>query len=97
MITTGYQAQAVAINNHIINSLRLAENALDHFPRDQRNLSTVSVSVSPAGYNRIVEELRAFRRRILEIAHNDEGINRAYQFNFQFFPLSKPLTEGGDT
>jgi uncharacterized protein (TIGR02147 family) len=96
VITTGYSAQSVAINNHIINSLRLAERALDNFPREQRNLSTISVNVSSDGYNRIVEELRAFRRRALEIAGNDEGANRAYQFNFQFFPLSRSLDEGGN-
>jgi uncharacterized protein (TIGR02147 family) len=96
VISTGYQAQAVAINNHIINSLRLAERALDNFPREQRNLSTVSINVSEEGYKRIVEELRAFRRRMLEIAGADEHANRAYQFNFQFFPLSRPMGEGGD-
>jgi uncharacterized protein (TIGR02147 family) len=95
MLTTGYHARAVVLNNHVLNSLRLAETALDHFSRDERNLSTVSVSVSPQGYNRIVEELRAFRRRMLDIARNDTDISRAYQFNFQFFPLSKKHEEGG--
>jgi uncharacterized protein (TIGR02147 family) len=94
ILSTGYHAQAVSINNHIINSLKLAEHALDNCPREERNLSTVSVNVSPEGYRRIVEELRAFRRRMLEIAGADEKINRAYQFNFQFFPLSRSLGEG---
>ncbi|MBD3392339.1 MAG: TIGR02147 family protein [Chitinivibrionales bacterium] len=95
MLTTGYHAQGVALSNHVLNSLRLAENALDHFPRNERNLSTVSVSVSPEGYERIVEELRAFRRKMLEIVRNDEGVNRAYQFNFQFFPLSRSTDDKG--
>jgi uncharacterized protein (TIGR02147 family) len=95
VITTGYHAQAVSINNHVLNSLQLAQQALDYFPRNERNLSTVSVSASQSGYERMVEELRAFRKRILEIARNDEDVNRAYTFNFQVFPLSR-IHKGGD-
>jgi uncharacterized protein (TIGR02147 family) len=90
VITSGYEVQSVSLTNHVLNSLEQAAIALEHFPRDERNLSTVSVSISPKGYEKIVQELRAFRRRVLDIAREDADVNRAYQFNFQIFPLSKP-------
>jgi uncharacterized protein (TIGR02147 family) len=93
IISTGYHAQSLSITNHILNSMKLAQNALDYFPREERNLSAVSINVSPKGYETIVAELRAFRKRMLELARNDEDSNRAYQFNFQFFPLSKPFNK----
>ncbi len=93
LIMSGYHAQSVAINNHVINAMRLAQSALDYFPRNERNLSATSVSVSKQGYEKIVDELRALRRRVLDIAKNDEDADRAYQFNFQFFPLSRRLAD----
>jgi uncharacterized protein (TIGR02147 family) len=89
VLTSGYDAPALAVSNHLMNSLRLAGKALDSVPREERNISTVSLSVSAEGYTQIVDELRAFRRRMLEIAAQCGRPTRAYQFNFQFFPLSE--------
>jgi uncharacterized protein (TIGR02147 family) len=90
VITTEYEAQAVAINNFVISTADLAKEAIDRFPRNERNLSWMTLSVSQEGFETIQEELRAFRARALEIARQDAKANRVYQFNFQVFPMSKP-------
>jgi uncharacterized protein (TIGR02147 family) len=92
LISTGYDAQSVCINNFVFNSLELAKCAIDSFDRKERNFSWVSLSASPRGYQAIVEELRQSRRRIMEIVKNDERPDRAYLFNFQVFPISKPYS-----
>lgn len=94
VISSGYEAQSVAINNFVINSLDLAKEALDRFPKGERNLSWATLNISEEKYSAIQEELRAFRRKILEIARADEKPARVYQFNFQVFPLSKTLEKG---
>ena len=95
LITTGYGAQSVCINNHIINTLDLAKKAIDRFEREERNFSWVALSISEEGYNAIIEELRAFRRKMMSIINQDEKPDRAYLFNFQVIPLSKPYRKKG--
>jgi uncharacterized protein (TIGR02147 family) len=96
LVTTGYEAQSVCINNFVFNTLELAKRAIDEIDKKERSLSWVALSVSPSGYEAIVEELRQARRRIMDIAKNDAHPSRAYLFNFQMFPLSKPFDEPGD-
>jgi uncharacterized protein (TIGR02147 family) len=88
-ITTGNSAPSLAVNSFVLNSLKLSAEAIDRFPRDERNLSWLTMSLSQESYNEVVEELRAFRRRALDIASQDSAADRVYQFNFQVFPLSR--------
>jgi uncharacterized protein (TIGR02147 family) len=89
VISTGYNHKSVSVDNFVINGMDLAREALDRFPKDERNMSWMACSVSPEGYGKILDELRSFRRRALEIAREDQKADRAYQFNFQVFPISK--------
>jgi len=90
VISTGYEAQALALGNFAINTMDLAKEAIDRFPKKERNLSWMTLNVSEQGFNEIQENLRAFRRQSLEIAKNDNKAHRVYQYNFQIFPMSKP-------
>jgi uncharacterized protein (TIGR02147 family) len=87
-ISTGNDAKSVVLNNFIINTMKLAEKAIDLAP-GELNLSSVSLTVSTEDYLKIQEETRAFRRRILEIAQASMNPNRVYQLNIQVFPLTK--------
>ncbi len=89
IISTGYAAEALAINNLQIEMMELAKESIDRFPKGKRNLSTLTIGVSGREYERIVEELRGFRRRVLEIAGGADVPDRLYQMNFQVFPLTE--------
>jgi uncharacterized protein (TIGR02147 family) len=91
MISSGYDAQGMAINMFLFNSLRLSESALGRFGRDERNFSSLNLSISGKGFKEIRQELREFRRKIMKITANDEA-DRLYQFSFQLFPLSRQYT-----
>lgn len=88
--STGYEANAVAIQNFQLQTLALAGEAIDRFPREARSLSTLTFSLSPKGYQAIEEELKGFRRKLLQIAEGDQKEDAVYQVNFQVFPLTKP-------
>lgn len=90
VISTGYEVQALALGNFVINTMEMAKQAIDRFPKNERNLSWMTLNVSEQGFNEIQECLRAFRRQALDIAKNDADANRVYQCNFQIFPMSKP-------
>ena len=94
-ISTGYDASSLSINTFILNALDLAKQSIDRFPREERNLSWLSLSVSEEGYASIVEELRQTRRRIMNIVENDKNTDRVYLLNYQLIPLSKRLPKTG--
>jgi uncharacterized protein (TIGR02147 family) len=88
-ISTGYEAQSVAITNFLVSTIDLARQAVDRYPRDRRSMSALSFSISSEGYKAIDERLKTFRREILEIAKADKNKDRIYHVNFQIFPLSR--------
>jgi uncharacterized protein (TIGR02147 family) len=87
LVSTGYEASGFFVNNFLINSLRLSEKALERFPRRERNFSCLTLGISEPGFQRIQQELREFRRKVMQIAADDSS-ERIYQLGFQFFPLS---------
>lgn len=84
-------AYSPAIENYLLNSLDMAKKSVDAFAREEREISSVTMSVSRQGYGEIIKELQAFRNRIREIVANNSDPDRAYQFNFQVYPISKPI------
>jgi uncharacterized protein (TIGR02147 family) len=79
---------SIAITNQALQTMQLARESLDRFPKEQRNISGVAFSVSQETFDRMQEEVRNFRKRILELAQSDLNPDTVYQFNVQLFPLS---------
>jgi uncharacterized protein (TIGR02147 family) len=87
-ISSGDAVSQALISAYQVQALELAKHALDHLPSGTRNFSTLTVSVSGATYDAMLEELRSFRRRLLEMAQNSEDVDRVYQMNFHVFPIT---------
>jgi len=88
VIDTGPVVKSVATTNVAVQTLHLAEEAIDRFQKEERILSGVTIGVSEQGYQSVVQEIRDFRQRIYRIVENDKA-NRTYQLNIQMFPTSK--------
>jgi uncharacterized protein (TIGR02147 family) len=87
-ITTGLETESIVINNFVINTLDIAKDAFYRFPKDKRNFSSLTLSVSDEGYRKVVERCAEFRKAIIDIIKDDSGIDRVYQVNCQIFPLT---------
>jgi uncharacterized protein (TIGR02147 family) len=87
--TTGTDAQSVALVNLHRAMADLGKDAFDRFEREQRSMSTLTLSISAREYNILVEELEALRSKMLGLARACEKPDRVYQCNFNVFPLSK--------
>ena len=93
-ITTGIETNSVLVNNFLVNTLDVGKDAFYRFPKDKRNFSALTLSVSQNGYAAILERIAECRREIVEIADKDQNVDRVYQANFQLFPLTDlPLEE----
>jgi uncharacterized protein (TIGR02147 family) len=68
--------------------MELAQEALYSVPKTHRDISTLTLSISKQGLQRMKEKIKEFRRELLEIAKADEHADRVYQLNLQLFPLS---------
>lgn len=69
---------------------KLAAAALDNTPKAERNISALTLTLSPEGLAKAGEEIAGLRKRLLMIAEKDRASNRVYQCLFQVFPLSLP-------
>jgi len=67
-ISTGPEVQSLAVRNYHRALLELAGRALDEVPREERNITSVTLVMSKEGYAEAVEEITKLRRRLLEIS-----------------------------
>ena len=75
---------------------RLGVESVEQFNADERNVSGVTLGVNREGYEEIVKELDACRKKIISIAAKCGKLDQVYRLNLQFFPLSKKVgTEKG--
>lgn len=89
-ITSGF-AESPAAGNYIRNSLEMAKQSLDNVPRNERELSSITISISKDGYDEITKELQDFRNRIRSIIEKHSNPDRGYQFSFQVYPITKTV------
>ena len=71
--------------------LERASAAIDHVPRDEREISSVTLCVSQAKLLELKQQIRDFRQHLLQTAERDDDFERVVQVSFQLFPISKGI------
>jgi uncharacterized protein (TIGR02147 family) len=67
--------------------------AMQKYGKEERDFSSLILSLSPGGLKTAGEEIAALRRRLLSIASRDSGSRRVHQCLFQVFPLSQSVED----
>jgi len=67
----------------------LASQALERFPRPERNISTITLGTDEKGFQAINQLISEFQENVVKIVEESDNANRVFQMNVQFFPLSK--------
>jgi uncharacterized protein (TIGR02147 family) len=73
--------------------LERASDALDLIPRDEREVSSLTLCVSQEKLLELKQRVREFRKELLQTAETDNRPERVVQLNFQLFPLSRMDTD----
>lgn len=94
--TTGEEARALAIVNYQKAVMDIAKDALDRFSKDERYMSTLTVSVSKAEYEEIQNDIKKVREKILASARNCADPDSVYQCNFSVFPVAREQRTRGE-
>jgi uncharacterized protein (TIGR02147 family) len=68
--------------------MELAKESLERFPGEEREISALTLRLSPQDFLRLKEKIREFKREVLAMETPDEG-TPVVQFNFQLFPVSQ--------
>jgi uncharacterized protein (TIGR02147 family) len=94
-ISTPPEIESVAVLDFHRQTLELALKTLTNLPKHKRNFSSVTLGLSPSGYQKMCDEIVASRFRQIEIAEKDKGSGEVYQLNYQLFPVSKVFVKRG--
>ena len=92
--TTGPQVRSVAVANYHKAMMQLASESIERFSASDRDITSVTISVSVDTCQIIREKLQRIRRELLELAEAERNPQRVVQVNLQLFPLSIELPRG---
>jgi uncharacterized protein (TIGR02147 family) len=87
-VTTGESWNSLAIENFQREMLHLAEDSINNIPKNNRETSTITVSISWECFNTMKDRLREVRKELLEMAKAERDPEGVFQVNFQIFPLT---------
>ena len=68
----------------------LSLETIEGLSKEPRDLSSLTVSIPPEGYPRLVEMMRDFRSRVLATVAAMRDPDRVYQLSLQLVPLALP-------
>lgn len=85
---------AVAVHSLLRQMGEFAIGALDKLPISERHFSGITMGITEESYAKVVEEITAFRKRIVSIVSADKNIEKVYRLNMQLFPLTEKIENG---
>jgi uncharacterized protein (TIGR02147 family) len=88
-ITTGDEIRSLQVANFQLDTMDLAKAALDRIPVEERDISCLTMTLSPESFSQVKTEIQAFRKRLAAIAFADEKVDQVFQCNIQFFPVTR--------
>lgn len=89
IVTAGpMEAAPVAIRELHRQMGEIALDTIEGVPQNERHFSGVTLGITRNAYDKIVAELDACRRKIIEIATGEDETDEVYRLNLQFFPMT---------
>lgn len=89
VVSTGDEVASLNVINYHKQVSRLAEAAHDRAPREERDISALTLGIGEESVRIIKSRIQAFRKEIMELAQASGSADRVYQLNFQFFPVGR--------
>lgn len=83
------EGTSLVLSSYAEKMIDSSKHALNKMPDNERVISWSGFSASEEMFQKIKEEARAFRKKIIEMVQSDPNPNKAYHLNLQIFPVSK--------
>ena len=88
-ISTGNEVLGLALHSYHRQMLGLSVDALDQLPRDKRDISATTMTVSRRLGDQLRDEINALRKKFLQLSAAETQPEEVYQLNIQLFSLVK--------
>jgi uncharacterized protein (TIGR02147 family) len=89
--SAGARIEPACIYHYQADTMGLAAEALHRFDKEDRDISTVTMSINADAMARIRKRTEQFRTEVMSIARTGARPDRVVQLNVQLFPLSEPV------
>jgi uncharacterized protein (TIGR02147 family) len=91
------ETPAGPLGHHVVKfhrtMMQLAAASLDHVPREEREIASVTLCLSEEQLGQLKGELQTFRDHLLQKFQAVADSARVVQLNLQMFPLSQGVEE----
>jgi len=91
ILTTGPEVGSDALRNYQRQILALAEKSLESQTPGERDISTLTLTLSTEDLPEIKERISQLRRSLLQLARNADKADRVFALNISLFALSAQL------
>lgn len=94
-LTTGDHWSSTIIKNFQQDSIELAKNAVNRFPKNETDMSTLTLTMNHKHMNEVRLILKECRQKIIHLIDNDptDEVNSLFQLNMQLFPMAHKKDE----
>lgn len=92
IITSGEQWESIELESFQKQMVDLALQAFETTPVSERNISTLTVTLSEESYQKIRGITAEYRKEVLKAVSESDTTDQVYQINLQMFPLSNRRT-----
>jgi uncharacterized protein (TIGR02147 family) len=87
-ITFGEGWRSVAVREFQKHTFELAQSALENTQVQERDISSLTLSLGESTFREISERISLFRKELLALARSEKHADQVYQLNLSLFPLS---------
>lgn len=88
LLSTGAEVRSLAVGNFHRQMMERAAAAIDLCDRELRDISGVTVALSPEGFKLVKQRIVELRAELLALSAGEAHPTRVVQVNFQLFPLA---------
>lgn len=89
VVSTGDEIRSLHVVNFQMQMLDMAKRAIEHFKEDERDISGLTLTVSENKMAVVKNELRKFRKKLLQLTSDGSGADRVIRCNIQMFPVTR--------
>lgn len=87
-LNAGGDEKKIAVREFQRQVLSLASDSLERFPKEKRDVSTLTLAVDQSAFSEIREMLREFRQQIQKRVEEARHPDRVMQLSMAFFPIA---------
>jgi len=96
-LTTGETWRGAAIQSFQATMAGMGKDAVERIPQNERDVSTLTLSLSAGSYRKVRGIIQRARREILALDESDLTPEQVFQLNLQLFPLSRRIAREDGT